>query len=885
MSEIRPNADLLLQQQPFSRGRLKIFFGAFAGVGKTYAMLSEARRLRLQGLDVLAGLVETHGRDETAALLEGLELLPPKALSIMHRRYQEFDIDAVLARHPALVLVDELAHSNAPGCRHRKRWQDVKELLDAGIDVFTTVNVQHLESLNDLVGGITGIKVSETLPDSVFYEADEVVLVDLPPDDLMQRMREGKIYLSSQVERAIENFFNRQNLTALRELALNATAERLEQRRRQDNEPGLRGGLLLGLTHGEQQEKLIRHAMRLAKRLNCRWYALHVETPEAQQWDDSKRQQLQDNLKLAESLGAETATLVDHDICHGLLEFAGEHRLERILIGHHSGKRQLPWRRELGQRLRKRAADEEIISLNLDQATKQPKAANPIAWPRLRPANIALALGMSAFCTLLGYWLAPWFHATNIVMIYLLGTVLLSLRLDRMSALLATLVNVACFDLFFVEPRFSFSVADAQYLMTFFAMAIVSIAITQLTHTTRIQAQMARQRELRTYQLFEMSQQLGSAQTEREMAAIAQQHIGKSFAAAVAVLKAEEQGTLLLTKGFTRYDSAIAKWSIANNCAAGAGTDTLPNAGCYYQPVAIEQRVLAMVVLEPVSLSGWLAPEQQRLLNAFVCLLAQALERLELAKASKQAQLNVETEKMRSTMLSSLSHDLRTPLTLIRNQSDSLVTSLAPFPEQCQQARQLAQRIGETIRLTNNVMEMIRLESCHFILQLDWQDLEEILGVTLRQLEPRTQIRLNIPAELPLIYCDGNLIQRVLLNLLENAFKYGPPKVQISISAQLDAEQFYIEVADNGPGLPTEDASWLFTKFERGNKECGIPGLGLGLAICQAIVSAHGGRIWAHNREQGGAVFTFSLPYVSPPEMCGEEEYLPEQESSYASID
>lgn len=538
-----------------NRGRLKIFFGACAGVGKTYAMLQEAQRLRGQGLDVLVGVVETHGRSETAALLTGLAILPQKRIHHRSRQVREFDLDAALARHPALILMDELAHSNAQGSRHPKRWQDVEELLDAGIDVLTTVNVQHLESLNDVVGGVTGIRVRETVPDHMFDEATEVVLVDLPPDDLRQRLNEGKVYISGQAERAIEHFFRKGNLIALRELALRRTADRVDDQMRAFRDTQgrervwhTRDAILLCIGHSSGNEKLVRTAARLAARLGCIWHAVYVETPRLHALPEAKRRAILQTLKLAQELGAETATLSEPSEEQAVLRYAREHNLGKIIIGRRVEK---PWklRGSFADRLGKLGPDLDlvIISLegdNLGSAAKETDSRTFTEKWRMQLRGCIAAIGLCALITLLSQWLIPGFDQANLVMVYLLGVVIIALFYGRWPSVLAAVINVASFDLFFVQPHWSLAVTDVQYLLTFGVMLIVGIVVGNLTAGVRYQARIARYREQRARHLYEMSRGLSRALTPVDIAKTSRHFLSSSFQAKTDLLLPQEDGRL-----------------------------------------------------------------------------------------------------------------------------------------------------------------------------------------------------------------------------------------------------------------------------------------------------------------------------------------------------
>ena len=883
---LRPDPDRLLQHAAAPhRGKLKIFFGACAGVGKTWAMLAEAQRLRAQGLDILIGVAETHGRKETAAMLEGLSTLPLRRLSHRGRYVKEFDLDGALARRPALILVDELAHSNAPGSRHPKRWQDVEELLEAGIDVFTTVNVQHLESLNDVVSGITGVQVRETVPDPFFDAADDVVLVDLPPDDLRQRLNEGKVYIGGQAERAIENFFRKGNLIALRELALRRTADRVDEQMRawrdrqgQEKVWHTRDAILLCIGHNTGSEKLVRAAARLAARLGSVWHAVYVETPSLHRLSEAKRRAILAALRLAQELGAETATLSDPSEEKAVLHYAREHNLGKIVIGRQQKRR---WwdRGGFADRLARHAPDLDLVVIALDEkAASLPARASDSRtamdkW-RLQLQGCVVAIALCAVITVVAMqWLMA-FEAANLVMLYLLGVVIIALVYGRWPSVLATVINVVSFDLFFVAPRGTLAVSDVQYLLTFGVMLTVGLLIGNLTAGVRYQARVARYRERRTRHLYEMSKALAVGRSREDIAATSERFIASTFQARSQLLLPDEMNRLSpLTQptAAITWDDAIARWSFDKGLPAGAGTDTLPGVPYQILPLKSAARTWGLVVVEPANLRQLMIPEQQRLLETFTLLVARALERLTLTASEEQARLNSERESLRNSLLAALSHDLRTPLTVLFGQAEILTLDLASEgSKHAPQANEIRQHVLNTTRLVNNLLDMARIQSGGFNLHKEWLTLEEVVGSALRMLEPGLggrHIQLDLPDPLLLVHVDGPLFERVLINLLENAVKYTGPQAQIGIAAHVDPHHLLLEVWDNGPGIPPGQEQAIFDKFARGNKESAIPGVGLGLAICQAIVEVHGGTISAETRPQGGACFRVTLPREAPPEL------------------
>ena len=889
----RPDPDALLAKMRH-KGKLKLFFGASAGVGKTYAMLQEAQRLRSQGLEVLVGIVETHGRSETAALLEGLTQLPLRHHFYRGHRLAEFDLDGVLAHRPAVVLVDELAHTNVPGSRHPKRWQDVEELLEAGIDVFTTLNVQHLESLNDIVGGITGIRVRETVPDRVFDGADEVVLVDLTPDDLRQRLKEGKVYLAGQAERAIEHFFRKGNLMALRELALRRTAERVDDQMREYRSDSdiarvwhTQDALLLCLGPQDGSDKVVRTAARLAARLGSPWHAVYVETPRLHRLPEAKRRRILHTLKLAAELGADTATLAAPDEAEALLGYAREHNLGKIVIGRRAKEHFWLRGRHFADRLGRLGPDLDLIIVSVESeegSPRQPEVLPPDLrsfterW-QVQLKGCLATLGLGAMLTAVARLMMPVLDAANIVMIFLLGVVLIALRFGRGPATLATILYVGVFDFFFVEPHFSFAVSDVQYLVTFAVMLGVGMLIGQLTAGVRYQARIAQYREQRSRQLFELAKSLSGAVSANEIAAISCDFVARSFHARtqLLVVDAEQhlQEGLVGTERCT-VDRAVAQWCLDHKAPAGLGSDTLPALTQRLLPLSSGNLGLGVLVVEPANLRMLMIPEQLRLLDLYGVLISIALERIVLGHEAEQAQLKVESERLRNSLLAALSHDLRTPLTVLFGQAEILTLELgmANSP-QAEQAGAMRQQVLDMTRLVNNLLDMARLQSGGMALRWDWQSLPELVGSALRELAVPLQghpVQRELPLDLPLLYCDGTMLERVLVNLLENGCKYAGAHATFGIAAQVRGEELEIRVWDTGPGLPPGKEQLIFEKFARGDKESVIPGVGLGLAICRAIIEAHGGRIWADNRPQGGACFAFTLPLKAEPPMQDEPQ-------------
>ena len=921
----RPDPDALLARAQAAearaaRGTLKIFFGASAGVGKTYAMLQAAQALRAQDVDVVVGVVETHGRRDTDLQLQGLERLPLRQVEVKGTACSEFDLDAALARHPAVMLIDELAHSNAAGSRHPKRWQDIDELRGAGIDVLTTVNVQHLESLNDVVGGITGIRVWETVPDHVFNDADEIVLVDLPTDELLKRLKDGRIYLPGQAERAVQNFFRKGNLMALRELALRRTADRVDDEVRDWRQGGDSGtrprhvwhtsdALLVCVGPQPGGDKLVRAASRRAAHSDAPWHAVYVETPPLQRAPDAQRREVLRTLKLAESLGASTATLSAQHAAAAAVAYAREHNLGTLVVGRGKAQPGLAdrlrgWRAGFAQQAARAAPEIELMAIALGAA--RPAAPSPAAddeaarspWP-----GIAWAAASSAAVTLLATPLQPFFSNDNIVMLFLLAVVGVAMRFGRRPALASALFNVLAFDFFFVPPHFSFAVHDLQYLLTFAVMTAVGLIVGQLTANLRYQVRIARYREERARSLYEMARELGQALTAEQVAEISDRYVERAFRARASVLLPDvqkrpqadevrrppperdeepsggrafpEERLVNASAGVgetPQIDFAVAQWAFDHGEPAGAGTDTLPASRQLYVPLKAPMRTRGVIAIEPANPRLLMIPEQRRLLDTCAALTAIAIERVHFVTVAQDTLLAMESERLRNALLAALSHDLRTPLTSLVGMSEALMDALIRDHEarHADAARAIHTQALRTAQLVANLLDMARLQTGALTVKREWQSLEELAGSAIRGIEgalARHPIGIALPPDLPLLQGDAVLLERVLVNLLENAAKYTPPGTPVTLSARREGERIAIEVADNGPGLPPGDSEALFDKFTRGDKESATPGVGLGLAICRAIVQAHGGRISAANRAPPGhgAVFSISLPHVASP--------------------
>jgi two-component system, OmpR family, sensor histidine kinase KdpD len=893
--ERRPDPDELLArvkeaETRQARGKLKIFFGAAAGVGKTYAMLEAAREQRAHGIDVVVGWVDTHGRAETEALLGDLEILPRRAVDYRGTTLAEFDLDAALARRPGLMLVDELAHSNAPGSRHAKRWQDVLELLGAGISVYSAMNVQHVESLNDVVAKITGVVVRETVPDSIFEHTDEVELIDLPPDDLLHRLRDGKIYIPDQAREAADNFFRKGNLIALRELALRVTAQHVDAEMRhymrdhaiQHTWP-VRERLLVCIGPSPSSIRLVRAAKRMAEGLGAEWIVAYVETPAQTRLPQDARDRVAHTMRLAEQLGAETHTLTGARMSEEILAFARARNVSKIVVG----KPERPlWRRiamgSIVDTLVQGSGEIDVYVISGDRDDSRPLPSR--TWQRRTDwAPYGAAAAVVAISTAGAWAMFTSFAVPNLIMVYLLGVIIVATRYGHGPSLLATLLSVAAFDFFFVPPYFTFAVSDTQYLVTFAVMLVVALVISSLAVRIRAQAESARERERRMAALYAMSRELAGARGVGELRAVAVRHIAEVFRTRVVVLLPQPDGRLAPDEGDTAQfpmdasEVAVGQWVHEHGQVAGQGTDTLPGASALYVPLTGSRGSVGVLGLRPEDPRPLQAPEQLHQLEAFASQTALAIERARLAEDAERAQVRAETERLRNSLLSSVSHDLRTPLASITGAASTLLESEARLDAGTR--RDLLESLHEEAdrlnRLVQNLLEMTRLEAGALQLHSEWHPVEEVVGAALGRFAKalaRRPVTTRVPSELPLVPMDDVLIEQVLINLIDNVLKYTPADSPIEVTAEDDGGAVVIEVADRGPGLRPGEERRIFEKFHRTEAAPSVRGAGLGLAICRGIVQAHGGRIWAENRTGGGVSIRFTLPVKEAPPILTEHD-------------
>jgi two-component system sensor histidine kinase KdpD len=879
----RPDPDALLERvtaeaERERRAKLRIFFGFAPGVGKTYRMLQVARDLVRQQVDVVVGAVETHGRYDTGGLLLGLEILPRLKIEYRGKELDEFDLDAALARKPAVLILDELAHTNVPGARHTKRWQDAMELLHAGIDVYTTLNVQHVESLNDVVTQITRVPVRETVPDSVLERADTVELVDISPEELLTRLREGKVYLPDQAARAASHFFQRGNLLALRELALRRTAERVEvdvlEYREQE---GVRDTwltterILVCISPSPTSDRLLRAARRMAAGLRSPWTAAYVEPPGIAPPGENDQKRLEQYTRLAESLGATVVRLTGATVAGAILDYARKHNITRLLIGKPRPRRfRAGFRSSLLDQIVGGSGDIDVHVISGDAAAPSeervvtPHHFTPTPWTAYVWAAFFVAATTGLAAAILAVYPVP-----DLEILYVVTVMLTALRLGRKPSLFAAALSVAAYDYYFVPPERTFEVGDWRYFLSFLMMFGVGWLVSTLTTRIRRQEEEASAREERTRNLFELGRELGYARTVTATAAVAAKHAARSFDASTLVLMPAPSGDLVQqaaepeNMSVDAGDMGVAKWVLEHGRIAGRGTDTLPGARVISVPLLTTGNPVGVLVLLPRGSSA-LDADQRARLDAFCRQAAFALERALLAREAEASALRAKTEEMRSSLLSAVSHDLRTPLATITGAASTLRDPAAKFSstQQDELLADIQEEAARLERLVANLLDMTRVESGGLRIQREWIPLEELVGSALNRLDRTLQgrpVNVSIAPGLALLSVDPILIEQVFVNLIENAAKYTPPDTPIDVDGRSEAGHIVIEVRDRGPGIRPGDEHRVFEKFYRGLDNA-VSGAGLGLAICKGIVEAHGGTIGVENRIGGGATFRIMLP-------------------------
>ena len=878
MDEKRPTPEGILdelEKAENNRGKLKIFFGYAAGVGKTYAMLDEAQELRKNNIDVLAGYIEPHTRPETLHLLDGLPSLPPRAISYRNIELKEFDLDAALRRKPAVILIDELAHTNAVGSRNKKRYQDVEEVLNAGIDVYTTVNVQHIESLNNIVGDITKITVSETVPDYIFDHADMVKIIDLEPDELLQRFEEGKVYRPERVEAAMRNFFTKENLRLLREIAIRKAADRITHENLNTGrvvEKGAGSKLMVCVSHSPSSAKCVRWAARMAEAFFIPWVAVYVENTDPDYLSDEQKKCKHTNLELAEKLGAEIITLSGVGVADVVAEYARLSGITNIVIG--KGRRKW-FKAEMEDRLAELLPHVEIHIL-ADSAV-----ASKMTWPMRKKAIdftwedtvksvllLVLATGVSFALKYLRI------GDQNFIMVYILSVLIIS-RITRgyVYGILSAAVSVLAFNFFFTDPFFTFNAYGPGYPITFVIMLLAALITSAMTVRVKTQAKLAVRREQRTEIMYEINRKLLATRGEENIVNLINEYIVRLIQRSVIFYtnpEGPEKGVLLKKEGemanFLQRDDekAVAQWCYINQKQAGAGTDTLMGAGAYYLPVVSQGKSLGVIGLSCEN--GNPSTNSKFFLQLIASQAAMALERQALSDAQRRATVATEKEKMRSNLLRAISHDLRTPLTGILGASSAILENGASLSEQEKEKllRNIKDDSGWLIRMVENLLSVTRISEDGANLVKQPEVAEEIISESVSRIKqrfPGANITVRVPDEVLIIPMDGILIEQVLMNLIENAIKHNCENMPVSVRAEKDSAQVIFEVEDSGCGIPYSDLPHIFGGLA--GKKTGPDssrGMGIGLSICKSIIDAHGGKISASNNKSGGAVFRFSLP-------------------------
>lgn len=884
----RPDPDAILeslhkQEQQSHKGKLKIFFGMCAGVGKTYDMLKSAHEASRKGIDVVIGIVETHKRPETEALLAGLPIIPRKRVEYKGTTLDEMDPDAILARKPQLVLVDELAHTNAPGSRHAKRYQDVLELLENGIDVYTTLNVQHLESRADTVAQITGATVRETVPDSILEQADEVELIDIPPDELLKRLSEGKVYTPERSQQAIRNFFQKGNLTALREMSLRVTAERVDHQLRDYMQTKRIAGpwksgvrLLVGISASPHSVSLIRWARRMAYTMDATWIAVFVET--ARSLPPAAEAQLAKNIKLARELRAEIITTADDDIAEALIRVARQQNVTQLLLG--KPRRKFPFRKSLLDHVIERSGDLDVYVVGGEEHTSGHKALH---FPELHSGlpQYAIAAVTIGFMALLSYPLKPAIGYQTVSLILLLTVALLSLKMGAGPVLLAAAISALVWNYLFIPPQFTFAISAVQDVLMFFAYFAIAAVTGTLTARIRERENKLRVREERSTALYTLTRDLSNARNQGEVARSAAMNIRKFFNAEVAVFLSDQDGDVFTaadpasTFAVDEKEFGVAVWVYWNEKKAGKFTDTLPFASATYYPMSGPRYPLGVIGVR-MKVNERLTIDQEALLENFIRQISSTLEREMLNEITKKSIAIAESERLYTTLFNSISHEMRTPITALMGAAESLTDPhLVAATDAVQRiAAEVGSAASRLDRIVQNLLDMTRIESGIISPRLDWCDIRDLINSTVRKMREELAthaLNITVPPDLPLVKLDFGLIEQTLTNLLHNASIYTPDGSSLWITARLDGDVCEITVEDNGPGLPDDAAKKVFEKFYRvpGTK---TGGTGLGLSIARGFVRAHGGTLMAEHRTGGGARFVLRLPVNGSADIRGNKK-------------
>ncbi|MBM7583315.1 two-component system sensor histidine kinase KdpD [Caldicoprobacter guelmensis] len=896
--EVRPDPEKLLEKiTDDKRGKLTIFLGPAAGVGKTFAMLSAAHERKSKGIDVVIGWVDTHKRPDTEKLVEGLEVIPPKKIVYKGTVFEEMDVDAIIARRPMIVLVDELAHTNVPGSRHHKRYQDVEEILDNGIDVFTTLNIQHIESLNDVVAQITGVVVRETVPDRILEQASEIRLIDLSSDELIQRLKEGKVYVPEQADKALKNFFRKGNIEALRELALRRTAERIDKQLDEYMKAhDIRGPwpvkerIMVCISPSPLSANLIRFAGRMANRLEAEFYAVYVERPEGLN-DEKLQQRLRKNLSLAENLGAQTVILTGSDPAKEIIDFARSKNITQIVIGKPLRFKLIDiCKGSLVDRILRlsRGISVHIITGEVDQDERSWTQKYKEMTQKVSLMPFIKSVIIVAAFTFLCKMAEKILNTADLTLIYQIPVLISATRSGLLSGIFTAFVSALALNFFFIPPLRTFSVANVGYVLNLIMFMITAIIISSLISRLTKIAEASQKREARTAAMYRLSRNIAATADTNYLLEMVTREICNIFHADTMILRPDDKGKLrmdfyatsdrneekdvgvLQSNGansfcFGEKERATATWVYEHGEKAGFGTDTLSDAKAVYIPLKTQKSTFGVLGVKFEREDRYLTPDEWQLLDAFAGLAAIAVERICLSEEAKKAEILAKTEQLRVALLDSVSHELRTPLSSIIGAATTLLEEEGLYDKEVR--RNMLSTILNSAKRMNIVVEnllgMTRIESGNLRLRLDWCALEDIIGSALTRLKDRLEGRLvnvDVDSNLPLIYVDFVLMEQVMINLLDNAIKYSPKGSPITIRAKPLGKTVEIEVEDEGIGIPEEDLERIFDKFYRAETSQHVSGTGVGLSICKGIVEAHGGKIKAENREGKGARFSISLP-------------------------
>ena len=887
--ERRPSPEALLAvAQREQRGRLKVFLGAAPGVGKTYAMLQAAQLRKGEGLDVIAGLVETHGRPETQALLQGLDVLPRRRSEYRGKLLDEMDLDAILARRPQLVLVDELAHTNIPGSRHPKRYLDVEELIAAGVDVYTTLNIQHVESLNDAVAQITGVRARETIPDTVLESADEIQLIDLPPEELIQRLHEGKVYVPDQAKQALENYFRPGNLNALRELALRRTADRVDDQMQSYMQAQAIPGpwptterIMVCVSPSPLSPRLVRAAKRRADRRHAEWLAIYVETPSHQRLSERDRDRVARTLNLVEKLGGEAVSIPGRKAADDLIRYAQSRNVTEIIIG----KSQRSWLHELRygsivNDLIRKSGRIDIYVITGEEKELPPEPRSVVSPPpELHLRAYVIATASVALAAVAAKLLEELVRVPNLSMVFLLGVLFSAIKYGLWPAVYAAVLSVLVYDFFFVPPLLTFTVDAPQDVLALIVYFVAAVLTSNLAARMREQTDAARRREDRTAALFALSRAVAGSVGLDSVARVIVSQVGQILKAKIVLLLPDahqlfQEASHPSAVKLTDHDRAAATWAWQHNQPTGFGSDTLPGVPWLFLPLRTGKDTVGVLGVQFDIPAGTISPRRQRLLEGLADQAAVAIARTRLVQEMEQVKVLAETEKLQAALLSSISHDLRTPLASIVGSASSLLSYGDGYEEPTRKdllltIQEEAERLN---RFVGNMLDITRLESGKLELHREWVEIQDVIGTALARLQnPLKQHRVVVEIEprLPLLRLDFVLLEQVFVNLLDNAAKYSQPGTTITVKARQAMNSVVVQVTDEGVGVPPEDLERIFDKFYRvrsGDRQAA--GTGLGLSICRGIIEAHGGKISAADSGSGqskGTMITLGFPVEQQP--------------------